>query len=117
MYTIIAANTDAPGGSCLCIASYTLTQDNIEYGSIAFNVDANAKAGSSDTNVTTSGSLNLNLLQRPIIYASKSVKSYPSHNKPISSIVVASPKILTFCPYAAFTYGGAALVTNVQFGG
>ncbi len=69
---IIAVNPNAPGGLSTCTASYTLTQDDIEYGSIVFNVGANAKAGYSDTIVTATRSLNLNLLQQPVLYISES---------------------------------------------
>ncbi len=70
--TVLASNPNTPGGSSTCTGSYTLTQNDIEHGSITLNVDANAKAGSSENTVTAAHSLTLNLFQQPVLFISES---------------------------------------------
>ncbi len=67
-----ASTPNATGGSTTCTTSYTITQDDIEHGSITLIADASAKAGSSNTDVTATRSLTLNLLQQPLLFISMS---------------------------------------------
>ncbi len=91
---VLASTPSTPGGSSTCTASYAMTQENIEHGSIMLNVDANAKAGSSDNDVTANRSLILNLLQQPLLFISESSHKILS----ISQFPLLVRKHLVFCP-------------------